>query len=283
MTTDGVLVLESDFKINDSHGLYLASAVNKKMGSFGYNNPVSAAKLKKLDIDLPFSANDEIDFDYMETYIEELRIDRIKKLDEYLLQTGLNDYELTSSEIKVLSDFKNDNLKWGEFAISDLFKVMTSKKRFDANKITIDEQNGSPYVARTSLNNGIRGYINEDTQYLNKGNTISFGQDTATMFYQEKPYFTSDKIKIVLPYSESFNNVNAHFFITSMSKSFSMFTWGSSRYSVKVINAQKIKILIDADGDPDYNMMNIFIKAIEKLAIKDVVLWKDAQLKLVEA
>ena len=46
-------------------------------------------------------------------------------------------------------------------------------------------------------NNGQKGFINEDESFLNDGNTISFGQDTATMYYQEFPYFTGDKIKIV--------------------------------------------------------------------------------------
>ena len=50
---------------------------------------------------------------------------------------------------------------------------------------------------RSSLNNGIRGYITQDECYLNPAKTISFGQDTATIFYQEKPYFTGDKIKVM--------------------------------------------------------------------------------------
>lgn len=48
-------------------------------------------------------------------------------------------------------------------------------------------------------NNGCRGFIEQDLIYLNAANTISFGQDTATMFYQEHPYFTGDKIKILSP------------------------------------------------------------------------------------
>ena len=90
-----------------------------------------------------------------------------------------------------------DAVEWGEFRIGDLFDIQTSKKRFDANKVTILESEKYPYVVRTAMNNGIRGYIDEDEQFLNEGNTISFGQDTATMFYQEKPYFTGDKIKVV--------------------------------------------------------------------------------------
>ncbi|WP_248715692.1 restriction endonuclease subunit S [Convivina praedatoris] len=313
MTTDGVLVLESDFQITDSQGLYLASAVNKQMGPFGYNNPVSVAKLKKLDIYLPFSSNGMIAFDYMEAYIKELEAERVKELEAYLVATGLNDYVLTDEEKVVLNDFRAHNTEqnrteqnrteqnrteqnrtvtdlsynladlknyvpfWGEFTISDIFKVKTPKKRFDANKVTIQEK-GNPYVVRTSLNNGIRGYINEEPEYLNEANTISFGQDTATMFYQKEPYFTADKIKVILPAFEGFDETKALFLITSMSKSFSTFTWGSSSYNVNVINSQKIKILLDTDGQPDYETMGIYIKAIEKLVIKDVVEWKDRQI-----
>lgn len=37
----------------------------------------------------------------------------------------------------------------------------------------------------------------EEEKYLNEENTISFGQDMATMFYQKNPYFIGDKIKIL--------------------------------------------------------------------------------------
>ena len=75
-------------------------------------------------------------------------------------------------------------MEWGDFKIGDLFEINTYKKRFDANKVKIFDSGDFPYVVRTGLNNGIKGYINEDEQFLNEGNTISFGQDTATMFYQ---------------------------------------------------------------------------------------------------
>ena len=96
-----------------------------------------------------------------------------------------------------------------------MFEVQTSKKRFDANKVEILEF-GYPYVVRTALNNGIKGFLQEDEIYLNEGNTISFGQDTATMFYQEKPYFTGDKIKILKSKDSRFNKKNASFFLSLM-------------------------------------------------------------------
>lgn len=61
---------------------------------------------------------------------------------------------------------------------------MSYKKRFDANKVNLLEQGGFPYIVRMGSNNGQKGFINGEEKYLNEGNTISFGQDTATMYYQ---------------------------------------------------------------------------------------------------
>ncbi len=114
---------------------------------------------------------------------------------------------------------------------------------------------------RSSLNNGVRGYINEDEQFLNDGNTISFGQDTATMFYQEKSYFTGDKIKIVKSKNNKLNKLNAQFFIAIMTKSFSTFSWGGSSFNVKIIGDQLMK-LPTQNQQPNYAIMETFISAI---------------------
>ena len=76
------------------------------------------------------------------------------------------------------------NVKWGEFKLGELFEVVSYKKCFDANKVTILEKGGHPYIVRQGTENGQKGNIDAPTKYLHPGNTISFGQDTATMFYQ---------------------------------------------------------------------------------------------------
>lgn len=160
------------------------------------------------------------------------------------------------------------NVEWGEFRLGDLFEVNSYKKRFDANKISISNS-GKPYVVRTSLNNGVKGFINEDEQFLNDGNTISFGQDTATMFYQEKPYFTGDKIKILKAKDSKFNKKNALFFIIAMNKTFSSFSWGSSSFSVSIIENQKITLPIK-NNEIDFEFMECFIAELEAQRIAEL-------------
>lgn len=221
--------------------------------------------------------NGEIDFEFMESFVAELEAQRVAELEAYLIASGLNDYELAPEEREVLNKF--EELEWEEFKISDLFSVNSYKKRFDANKVTVLPEGKYPYIVRTALNNGLKGYINEDTRYLNDGNTISFGQDTATMFYQENPYFTGDKIKILKPKMVNFNKNKAHFLLASMAKSFSSFSWGKNSYSVKVIENQLIQLPIK-HGKIDYNYIETFITAIKKLVIKDVVKWTDKKIEL---
>ena len=154
--------------------------------------------------------------------------------------------------------------------------MKSSKKRFDANKVEISDF-GFPYIVRMSTNNGIKGYLTQDERLLNQGNTVAFGQDTATMFYQEKPYFTGDKIKILECKYEKFNKINAMFLISAMKKSFSTFSWGANSFSEKVINNQEIE-LPTKDNEIDFSYMKLLISAIQKLVIKDVVLWADKKI-----
>ena len=275
-TGNKVKVLKPKFECkNEGVMQYLTASFQKSLTSLSWGVGSTIETIGLTIIQLP-TKNGEIDFDFMESFIAELEAHRIAELEGYLLATNLKDYNLTIEEQRVLEDFESGKIEWSEFKIDELFEINTYKKRFDANKVEINEI-GKPYVVRTALNNGVRGYIDEDEQFLNQGNTISFGQDTATMFYQEKPYFTGDKIKIVKSKVDKFNKQNAQFFITTMTNSFSSFGWGSSSFSVEIIKNQNISLPIQ-NGQPDYAIMETFISAIQKLVIKDVVLYADRKI-----
>jgi hypothetical protein len=268
----------NNVKLSPNQYLFAVQCINKvtDLSIYSYKNKLGGWNVvKNKYIQLPIK-NGKIDFEFMESFIAELEEDRIAELEAYLSVSGLKDYILTAEEQQVLDDFENEKIKFKEFNIGELFEINSYKKRFDANKVVISES-GKPYVVRTSLNNGVRGYINEDEAYLNDGNTISFGQDTATMFYQEKPYFTGDKIKIVKSKDERFNKNNGLFFIATMTKSFSSFSWGSSSFSVKIIENQLMNLPIQ-NKKPNYTLMETFISAIQKLVIKEVVLYADKKI-----
>ncbi len=161
-------------------------------------------------------------------------------------------------------------VKWGEYRLGDLFEVLSYKKRFDANKVTLVGNGGHPYIVRQGSDNGQKGFIDEDKSCLNDGNTISFGQDTATMFYQEKPYFTGDKIKILKPKLERFGKDNAQFFLATMRRSFSNFGWGTSSFSIEVIENQTITLPVTDNKEIDFDFMESFIRELEEERIREL-------------
>ncbi len=292
-----VFSLKSKFEINHKIGLFLSTLFFDYPKKFGYENMCSWAKIKNDRVILPLKPTaktqtlDDIDFHFMEKFIAELEQCRLAELEAYLKATGLSNTTLSSDEENALNLFDGKNsgggntpcgLTWQSFKLGDLFEVLPYKKRFDANKVNIyasKTKDTYPYVVRTSLNNGIRGYLKENTNFLNAGNTISFGQDTATMFYQEKPYFTGDKIKILRCKNPNFNKINALFFITSLTKAFRNFSWGSASFSVSIIENQNISLPTNQHGKIDFHFMRTLINALMKQTIQGVVQYSNAKIQ----
>ena len=111
--------------------------------------------------------------------------------------------------------------------------------------------------------------MKENEEYLNEGNTVSFGQDTATMFYQERPYFTGDKIKILQCKYTQFSKQNAIFIVLALEKAFSSFSWGASSFNVKIIEETKITLPTHNEAI-DFAFMETFIAELEAQRIAEL-------------
>ena len=293
--------------INQETGLFLATLLQKLTGCFSYNNMCSWNKIKDFEISLPVTAAERPDWDYMQERIAELEQERIAELEQYLVATGLNDYTLTDEDLKTLSlsgFWSNEagncqaapevRKEMREFRMDSIVDVLTPKQKYNANAVSIDNdgKSGYPYVVRQSDNNGIRGYIDEAVDTLNPARTFSFGQDTATVFWQTSPYFTGDKIKVLAPKYDLTDEM-AQYIMSGIRRAFSNFSWGQQSFSEKVIKAVEVTLPIQTDVTgqpvidkakiyhpdgfvPDWDYMTAYIRAIEKLVIKDVVDFKDA-------
>lgn len=227
-----------------------------------------------IQIPLPVDSVGKIDYKYMEDHILELEHARIKELEKErsrqlsacLQITGLTDYRLTTDEEIFLKNFRAGGARYKTFRVDELFEINSPKKKFNAN--TLKFGGNYRYIARGDVNNGIRGYIDEDTKYLNSKNTISFGQDTATFFFQKEPYFTGDKIKVFNLRHQELTREIALFLITVLKKVFTNFGWGKSLFNVNALKAVGVDLPVNNDDLPDYEYMSAFIRIQQKIAIK---------------
>ena len=307
---------DENFKLTEEVALYLITAMKKVLVGLTWGTSKNEVNFENRTICLPVTSSGEIDWQYMQERIAELEQERIAELEQeriaelehYLVASGLNDYELTEEDKSILATelFNGDDAtelpsenscrkEARKFRVGDLFEVKTPVKKFNASSVEITDKIGHPYVVRSSTNNGIRGYINEDEKYLNEGNTFSFGQDTATIFWQEKPFFTGDKIKILKP-KFACNSEIANYIMNGIAMAFCYFSWGTQSFKVSIIEDAELLLPIQTDTAnnpiinpentyhpegyiPDWSFMEKYIRAVEKVVIKDVVDWKDEEIK----
>lgn len=168
---------------------------------------------------------------------------------------------------------ENGEIKFGTFRIGDVFDIYSPRKRFNANSVSFGGKR--PYVARGSTNNGIRGFITENEKYLSPAKTLSFGQDTATVFYQPNAYFTGDKIKVFALRNHDLNDELGQYFIVAITRAFSSFAWGQNSFNEEILKMTKIALPVTPTGVIDFDYMERYIRAIEKVTIADVAKFKD--------
>ncbi len=169
-------------------------------------------------------------------------------------------------------------IKWGEFKLGDLFEVLSSKKIYHANTIKIHDtqiENSYPYVVRAATNNGIKGFIVDDPHYTNEKNTLSFAQDTFTVFYQKQPYFTGNKVKILKPKFAFKSPKILHFISAILQFILKPLTWGLGSTTESIAefkfslplkptaNTQTLK-------DIDFNFMEKFIAELEQCRLAEL-------------
>lgn len=155
-------------------------------------------------------------------------------------------------------------IKWKEFFMIDVFqKVESSKSQIDKIKLTLSGNAIYPYVTRSAINNGIDLFIPEQKEYsINKGNVITIGLDTQTVFYQKWDFYTGQNIQVIS--DPKLNEFNALFLIPLVKKQMGKFNWGGNGATLSRLKKLQIMLPVNSDGNIDWIFMESFIKGIKQ-------------------
>ncbi|WP_163499717.1 restriction endonuclease subunit S [Helicobacter suis] len=163
-------------------------------------------------------------------------------------------------------------LHWQEVRVGDLFEVQSSNKILHANQlkeiIDIPKEGYYPYVVRSARNNGIRGFIKEDTAFLNPGNSLSFAMDTFSVFYQERPYFTGNNVKILVP-KFNLDRYKGLFIATTLQKSIAHLGWGTN-CTINDIETMCFSLPHISTGKVAFEAMQVFIREIQAERLREI-------------
>lgn len=269
-----VFSLKPRFNMTENQGLFIASSMYFLNKKFGYENMCSYEKIKADRIKLPIKEG-KLNFSFIEAFIAELKAERIAELSAYLKVSGLDNYELSEEEKKAIEKYRN--LAFKEYALTEIFDVKNTSNILSRD--IIPNSGTTPYLCASSENNAVSTYIEYDDKFLEKGNCIFIGGKTFVVSYQENDFYSNDSHNLAL-YLKNVKKtkLNQLYLATCVYKSLChKYSWGDSISKAK-IKADKIGLPVK-NGKPDYEAMDMLISAIQKLVIKDVVLYADRKIK----
>lgn len=166
-------------------------------------------------------------------------------------------------------------MKFGEFDITKVFAVKNTKCIMQ-NQI-VPNSGDIPYLTASNGNNAISTYINCPNEWIDNGNCVFIGGKTLVITYQEKDFCSNDSHNLALYLNnEDYQNSYVYRYMVGALKAAlsHKYYWGDS-ISRKKIQNDKMLLPIKLDGTPDFDYMERYIRAMEKLVIADVVKYRN--------
>ena len=250
---------------------WLIVVINRVLSKYsGYSSYPTLSSLKEEIILLP-TCNNQIDFEFMDTFIAELEAERIAELSAYLKVSGLDNYELSVEELKALQDY--DSIEWREFNLEKLFGKSTRGKRLKSS----DRVKGNlPFVTAGETNTGISAFIGNNVEVF-KSNTTTIDMFGSAK-YRNYEYGADDHISVV--HTENLNKFESLFVTTAIHRAShtGKFSYDRNFYA-KDADELTISLPVNDTGNINYEFMALLTHAIQKLVIKDVVKYADERIE----
>lgn len=176
----------------------------------------------------------------------------------------MDDSDLTPEEQSAFDRFNNNEIQWKTFNVKELFGESTRGKRLKS----FDRLGGTlPFVTAGEANAGISAFISNEVEVFSKNTS------TIDMFgsakYRDYFYGADDHVAVV--HTEQLPKYAAMFITTALHKASHAGQFDYSR-NFYAKDADELNISLPCkSSEPDYNFMATYMRAIQKLVLKDVI------------
>ena len=148
-----------------------------------------------------------------------------------------------------------DTSTWKEFCVGELFSCETTLGIPSKNDLEDGDIN---YITRSAADNGFSGTCgNED--HRNKGNCITIGAEGFIAFWQNDDFVAGNKVYALR--HPNMNEINGLFVCSALNALSNRYSFADARVLDK-IKVEIIKLPATSDGQPDWNYMESYMKAV---------------------
>lgn len=268
-----------DHELRECEALYLVSVLKKLVSVYNYSNQLSSTEIVDLVLSLPVKegtdevnyTEDDIDWSYIESTIRELEASTIRELDAYLKETGLDDYQLTEAERSIL-DYEPT---FKEFEVGELFEV-TQGRRLKKS----DFQDGDiPFVMASSRNNGVVAHLSNP---VTTNENFITADILGNVFYHDGLVgFGDDNCGLKLKNGKESETI--YLYLVGVLSGFKSIASYGNKLRGKWYQEQFIHLPVKSGTDDvnytqddiDWDYMDVYVRAMEKQVITDVVDYKN--------
>lgn len=265
--------------------LYFMAAIKKLSAKYSYTNKWTIDKMRSELVELPVDSDGKPNFNCMQERISELEQERISELDAYLAASGLDDYELTDEDKEILSlspesasdeagaseaDCEDGQVRFKKFALGTLFTSSTGDVDLQQKDIN---GKGEFFINSGVENRGIKGRTDRPARVF-PANTITV-DFWGNAYYRDYEYKMATHNHVFSLTGDVIRNRLAGMYIVGiLSKLPKLFSYNNMATWNK-LKGIEVSLPVTLNGDIDFDYMERYIRAIEKLAIADVAKYKD--------
>lgn len=230
--------------------LFLSSMIGQQKDKYAYGYKFNAQRMKRQKILLPICKDGSIDWQFMEAYMrlkeKELLKPTIEKLCKHLIDNELQGGRALHSN-------------WKAFCFTEVFTEIQRGKRLKK----ADHKIGTtPYVSSTSFNNGVDGFIGNDSGIRKFHDCISLANSgsVGSAFYHQYEFVASDHITQL---KRDGLDKYAYLFMIPIINRLSEKYGFNREINDERIKRERLLLPVTEDGDIDFQFMSSFMKQIE--------------------
>lgn len=188
-------------------------------------------------------------------------------------------------------EIRGGTLLTKRFLVGDLFDNYQLKtpdipgySGYVTDDLVIDKGGTTPYLAAVTSNNGISGFskmvANNDGDVITLSTTTLSGD---TLFYQSKPFIGRQQMQALKLKNHSYMGpLLAMFMISLLKPHLQVFDYGNKLTVNKLLNIE-LELPVTVDDMPDYDFMETFIRAQEKLVMQRLAKFRQLQIDTTKA
>lgn len=248
--------------------LYLCAVLRPFAKLYSYSNKPKNGKVFDTIISLPVIESSDphhiytpadIDWAYMEEHIRRIEEEHIRRIEAYLKVADFESTILTPEEQEVLRKFRMGGVIFRKYRISDLFGKPERGTRLTKSKRIVGD---IPLVTAGEQNQGIAECISNKEQktYKDMLTIDMFGN----CFYRDYKYKADDNI---LSFSCNMSREISLYVTSAINKSISKIYNYGNQFRLNSYMKTEICLPCLPSGAPDYTLMEIYIRTLEKLTV----------------